>query len=394
MLAWTGVKDSGRGCTLSRIGFEQLTRPKSFHARRVARELTSSYARDPPRFAQRAVQRGVLGAGTRPPGSRASQSRKRPLARKASRKAPRRSAGRIFGAMPPPSQTPPLATVHAARGRRPRRRSSARTGRARRRRAGSSPRSAAALIAAARSPSAAGARMARAARSSRAGSRGCARGPGPRRRPRAARARRRPREVLRAARRSSASVRGEGRVAALAGRATRARRHRSRARRRRGPCRRPAPRRRARPPRARLERREAVARAARCMPSALATRSFSSATRGGAERARDAGRLDPPGQVGQRRSRRRSTGPAAAIATAASAGVPTPARKSRASDSKSGQSWLATVRRTRAAPPASGASASAVLVPPTSAASTQRSRGGRTFTIRFRSARPGARARR
>jgi acyl-CoA reductase-like NAD-dependent aldehyde dehydrogenase len=32
-LAWTGVKDSGRGCTLSRLGFEQLTRPKSFHFR-------------------------------------------------------------------------------------------------------------------------------------------------------------------------------------------------------------------------------------------------------------------------------------------------------------------------------------------------------------------------
>jgi len=32
-LAWTGVKDSGRGCTLSRIGFEHLTRPKSFHLR-------------------------------------------------------------------------------------------------------------------------------------------------------------------------------------------------------------------------------------------------------------------------------------------------------------------------------------------------------------------------
>jgi acyl-CoA reductase-like NAD-dependent aldehyde dehydrogenase len=32
-LAWTGVKDSGRGCTLSRIGFESLTRPKSFHLR-------------------------------------------------------------------------------------------------------------------------------------------------------------------------------------------------------------------------------------------------------------------------------------------------------------------------------------------------------------------------
>ncbi|MGH0030061.1 MAG: aldehyde dehydrogenase family protein [Myxococcota bacterium] len=30
-LAWTGVKDSGRGCTLSRIGFEALTRPRSFH---------------------------------------------------------------------------------------------------------------------------------------------------------------------------------------------------------------------------------------------------------------------------------------------------------------------------------------------------------------------------
>jgi acyl-CoA reductase-like NAD-dependent aldehyde dehydrogenase len=32
-LAWTGVKNSGRGCTLSRIGFEQLTRPKSYHFR-------------------------------------------------------------------------------------------------------------------------------------------------------------------------------------------------------------------------------------------------------------------------------------------------------------------------------------------------------------------------
>jgi acyl-CoA reductase-like NAD-dependent aldehyde dehydrogenase len=32
-LAWTGVKNSGRGCTLSRLGFEHLTRPKSFHFR-------------------------------------------------------------------------------------------------------------------------------------------------------------------------------------------------------------------------------------------------------------------------------------------------------------------------------------------------------------------------
>ena len=34
-LAWTGVKDSGRGCTLSQLGYEQLTRPKSFHMRIV-----------------------------------------------------------------------------------------------------------------------------------------------------------------------------------------------------------------------------------------------------------------------------------------------------------------------------------------------------------------------
>lgn len=32
-LAWTGVKNSGRGCTLSKVGFEHLTRPKSFHLR-------------------------------------------------------------------------------------------------------------------------------------------------------------------------------------------------------------------------------------------------------------------------------------------------------------------------------------------------------------------------
>ncbi|MBS1809364.1 MAG: aldehyde dehydrogenase family protein [Acidobacteria bacterium] len=32
-LAWTGVKDSGRGCTLSKLGFAAFTRPKSFHLR-------------------------------------------------------------------------------------------------------------------------------------------------------------------------------------------------------------------------------------------------------------------------------------------------------------------------------------------------------------------------
>ncbi|MGE3103728.1 MAG: aldehyde dehydrogenase family protein, partial [Lysobacterales bacterium] len=32
-LAWTGVKHSGRGATLSPVGYETLTRPKSFHLR-------------------------------------------------------------------------------------------------------------------------------------------------------------------------------------------------------------------------------------------------------------------------------------------------------------------------------------------------------------------------
>ena len=34
-LAWTGVKDTGRGASLSRIGYEMLNRPKSFHLRKV-----------------------------------------------------------------------------------------------------------------------------------------------------------------------------------------------------------------------------------------------------------------------------------------------------------------------------------------------------------------------
>jgi acyl-CoA reductase-like NAD-dependent aldehyde dehydrogenase len=36
-LAWTGVKDSGRGCTLSVLGYQYLTRPKSFHLRLTTR---------------------------------------------------------------------------------------------------------------------------------------------------------------------------------------------------------------------------------------------------------------------------------------------------------------------------------------------------------------------
>ena len=34
-LAWTGVKNTGRGVSLSRLGYEMLTRPKSFHLRGV-----------------------------------------------------------------------------------------------------------------------------------------------------------------------------------------------------------------------------------------------------------------------------------------------------------------------------------------------------------------------
>lgn len=33
-LAWVGVKDSGRGCSLSSLGYQQLTRPKSFHLKK------------------------------------------------------------------------------------------------------------------------------------------------------------------------------------------------------------------------------------------------------------------------------------------------------------------------------------------------------------------------
>lgn len=32
-LAWVGVKNSGRGCTLSVLGFDHVTRPKSYHLR-------------------------------------------------------------------------------------------------------------------------------------------------------------------------------------------------------------------------------------------------------------------------------------------------------------------------------------------------------------------------
>lgn len=34
-LPWSGVKQSGRGCALSALGYQQLTRPKSFHLRRI-----------------------------------------------------------------------------------------------------------------------------------------------------------------------------------------------------------------------------------------------------------------------------------------------------------------------------------------------------------------------
>ncbi|SCZ04893.1 aldehyde dehydrogenase family protein [Microvirga guangxiensis] len=34
-LAWTGVKDTGRGASLSRLAYESLTRPKSYHLRQI-----------------------------------------------------------------------------------------------------------------------------------------------------------------------------------------------------------------------------------------------------------------------------------------------------------------------------------------------------------------------
>ena len=37
-LAWVGVKDSGRGCSLSALGYQQLTRPKSFHLRKAVKK--------------------------------------------------------------------------------------------------------------------------------------------------------------------------------------------------------------------------------------------------------------------------------------------------------------------------------------------------------------------
>jgi acyl-CoA reductase-like NAD-dependent aldehyde dehydrogenase len=37
-LAWVGVKKSGRGCSLSKLGYAQLTRPKSFHLKKAIHE--------------------------------------------------------------------------------------------------------------------------------------------------------------------------------------------------------------------------------------------------------------------------------------------------------------------------------------------------------------------
>jgi len=34
-LAWVGVKHSGRGCSLSRLAYQHLTRPKSFHFKQL-----------------------------------------------------------------------------------------------------------------------------------------------------------------------------------------------------------------------------------------------------------------------------------------------------------------------------------------------------------------------
>ena len=33
-LCWTGVKETGKGCSLSEIAYEKLTAPKSYHLRK------------------------------------------------------------------------------------------------------------------------------------------------------------------------------------------------------------------------------------------------------------------------------------------------------------------------------------------------------------------------
>jgi hypothetical protein len=40
-LVWTGVKDTGKGGTLSEIGYDNLTRPKSYHLRKDRRSACS-----------------------------------------------------------------------------------------------------------------------------------------------------------------------------------------------------------------------------------------------------------------------------------------------------------------------------------------------------------------
>ena len=36
-LTWTGVKDTGRGSSLSYLGFHSVTRPKSYHLKKVTK---------------------------------------------------------------------------------------------------------------------------------------------------------------------------------------------------------------------------------------------------------------------------------------------------------------------------------------------------------------------
>jgi acyl-CoA reductase-like NAD-dependent aldehyde dehydrogenase len=69
-LAWTGVKDSGRGCTLSRFGYDALTRPKSPEAAAVTSATSPSRPRP---WAHRA--RG-LGSGSRQLDAKPPQTQK------------------------------------------------------------------------------------------------------------------------------------------------------------------------------------------------------------------------------------------------------------------------------------------------------------------------------
>ena len=62
-LAWTGVKNSGRGCTLSRVGFEQLTRPEVVPPARAASRSASPRGPEPRGLGRYATRSAIPSLG-------------------------------------------------------------------------------------------------------------------------------------------------------------------------------------------------------------------------------------------------------------------------------------------------------------------------------------------